>query len=266
MNSETDYNANAEGSFIRDPTKFEACKKQRKRMFRRCIVCANLVSSLNCVMYFFGYLGVINFWRMEIFFVHLLKFVAEVVYNKFGLDLFVHHVVMALFYLFVGENFLWIGPHGCAIHFPLAFQSLYFLVREDEQLAKLCSGLFWSMWLPVVAYRNSVALFLGLNYLYAGDAVGQHFVALGALGATLDAFWTYEFQSAQLYLQPNHKNEWPKVVGRIYMSPLCLLLLAAGTYVGYSVIEGTLLPKLVIFSLLASCVLALNWKNIVSAL
>ncbi|GAB5363811.1 hypothetical protein AAMO2058_000915100 [Amorphochlora amoebiformis] len=248
MNTETSYHKRAEGSFVRDPLKFEAAKQARNAAFRRLIILANLVSTVNTTAYFFSALGILNYWRCEIFVVHLIKLLAEVFYNKFGLDLFVHHLCMVLFYVFVPENVLWLGPHGCAIHIPLSFQSLYFLHRSEPNLSRLWSGLFWSMWLPVVAYRNSVAICLGMKYLSVGQSFGQRFLALGALGATLDVFWTKEFLDSQLASSVHrHLCTWAKTVKTFYTSPVCLSLLVLGAYIGHLVVEEPSLPRVPMF-------------------
>eukprot|EP00954_Amorphochlora_amoebiformis_P019570 1333499-Amorphochlora_amoeboformis.AAC.2 len=117
MNTETSYHKRAEGSFVRDPLKFEAAKQARNAAFRRLIILANLVSTVNTTAYFFSAVGILNYvrlhlrfcvfkrdvravliivlglghccapeflWRCEIFVVHLIKLLAEVFYNKFG--------------------------------------------------------------------------------------------------------------------------------------------------------------------------------------
>mmetsp|Transcript_22684 Transcript_22684/g.36442 ORF Transcript_22684/g.36442 Transcript_22684/m.36442 type:complete len:294 (+) Transcript_22684:49-930(+) len=263
MNSETTYSAKAEIPFVRNPSKFQAVKKAHKNTFRRLIVLANIVSALNILGYFFGNVGELNFWRTEVYAVQFSKMMAEIMYNKFGLDLFVHHVCMFLFFFLVPQRFLWLGPQGNLIHVPLLFQNMYFLYRHNNvRQAKFYSGLFWSLWLPVVAYRNSVAFCLGFKYVTTGQAFGRALMGLGALGTTLDVFWTREFILTQLSTYPNG-SQWAKTVTSFYKSPLCLLLLAAGAYMAwvcvYSEVE---LPRLQFFISVVVIVLCLNWKNL----
>eukprot|EP00467_Chlorarachnion_reptans_P005570 CAMPEP_0114509570 /NCGR_PEP_ID=MMETSP0109-20121206/13285_1 /TAXON_ID=29199 /ORGANISM="Chlorarachnion reptans, Strain CCCM449" /LENGTH=282 /DNA_ID=CAMNT_0001688741 /DNA_START=295 /DNA_END=1143 /DNA_ORIENTATION=+ len=263
MNSETSYAKKAEKPFIRFPDKFEAAKKVNSKNFRRLIILANFISTVNCLGYFFGYVDQINFWRIEMFAVQSCKMLAEVVYNKFGLDLFVHHTCMFLFYFLVPETFLWLGPQGNMIHIPFTFQNLYFLCRHDTTRAKLFSGLFWTIWLPIVAYRNSIAFFLGAKYILAEQAFGRVLIGLGALGATLDVFWTREFLDAQISIHPE-ESDWARSAAKFYLSPLCLILLGGGSYMAHLIVwKDVSVPRLQFFLTVVALVLGLNWRNLV---
>jgi len=255
-----------EEKFVRDKGKFQACRRAKSNAFRRLIITANVISTINIAVYFFGIQGDLNiFWRTELFIVHLIKVFAEVLYNRFGLDLFVHHLCMLFFYLFIPEDFLWLGPQGCLVHIPLVFQSSYFLYREHPNLWKISSGLFWTLWLPVIAHRITVALLLGVYHIVHGMEFGTHLIAIGMLGVTLDVFWSREFVDAQLSIHPHHST-WAKSVSSLYKSPVCILLIMFGIYTGYSVgWRQAYIPRMSFVVVAATILWAINWKNIMSA-
>uniref|UniRef100_A0A6U3E295 Uncharacterized protein n=1 Tax=Lotharella globosa TaxID=91324 RepID=A0A6U3E295_9EUKA len=259
MNSEPTY-SEAEGTFVRDPALFKQAKLEKRKSFRRAIILANMISVANCLAYFFGMMDLINFWRTELFCVHLMKLVSEILYNHFGLDLFVHHLCMLMFYVGCPTSLLWLGPQGCTIHIPLMFQNLFFLHRGNDQYLRLWSGLFWSMWLPVVSYRNSVAVFLGLQQISTGEKYGRLLIALGSLGATLDMFWTWEFIAAQVKKHPQESG-WAITVSSFYKSPTCLAQLACGSLLAYTVIGGADIPKLTFLVFALSVAAVLNVRN-----
>eukprot|EP00954_Amorphochlora_amoebiformis_P019569 1333499-Amorphochlora_amoeboformis.AAC.1 len=83
-----------------------------------------------------------------------------------------------------------------------------------------------------------------MKYLSVGQSFGQRFLALGALGATLDVVRKRTQLASSVH---RHLCTWAKTVKTFYTSPVCLSLLVLGAYIGHLVVEEPSLPRVPMF-------------------